>query len=94
MHDLRDRLRGASLKRIQSFIARAIHAFTIEARDPNASIDKLRKVNEAIHGLAGHMMGLDQEPLSASAAERIEQCLLPLGQRILREVEDKSPLHS
>ena len=92
MHDLRDRLRGASPERIQSFVARAIHAFTIEARDPSASIDKLRMINEAIHGLAGQMMGLDQGPLPAPAAERIEHCLRPLGQQMLNEVEVKSPL--
>jgi hypothetical protein len=62
---------------------------TIEARDPDADIQKIRKINETVHRLSGAIMG----PVSPNV-EAIALVLTPFSDVWLQKIEALSPLAS
>lgn len=58
MTDLHALLETAPRPRLLHYLAAAIHGFTIMARDPDESDAGRAEINNRIHYLAGHLMGL------------------------------------
>lgn len=58
MTDLQAVIETAPRQALLRYIVRAIHGFTIMARDPDASAEVRANINNRIHYLAGHLMAL------------------------------------
>jgi hypothetical protein len=88
MADLRDALGVASRERLLRYVASAIHGFTIMARDPGAGEQTKAEINNHIHYLAGHLMGLTdpEEPLTDSRLDGILEQVTPLNRRLAENI--------
>ncbi len=89
MIDLREKLDGAERHRLLHYVARAIHGFTIMARDPDASEQMKAAINNRIHYLAGHLMGLTDPKalLTESRLDGILEHVAPLNRGLAAEIE-------
>ena len=85
---LREKLQHAGRPRLLRYIARAIHGFTIMARD-DVSVKERIAINNCIHYLAGHIVGLSDpaEPLTETRLDGIMEQVARLNGRIAKEIE-------
>lgn len=88
MPDLRTSLQGAERPRLLRYIARAIHGYTIMARD-NPSDPVKTAINNRVHYLAGHIVGLSDpaEALTQSRLDSIIEQVASLHRGIASEIE-------
>ncbi|WP_109808532.1 hypothetical protein [Sphingosinithalassobacter portus] len=68
---IRELLQTASRQQLLSYLAGAIHGFTIMARDPDLDADSKASINNRIHYLAGHLRDLI-DPDEAFSALRLD----------------------
>lgn len=89
MIDLRSTLTEAGRPRLLRYLARSIHGFTIMARDPDASEQMKAAINNRIHYLAGHLMGLTNaaEPLTQRRLDGILENVASLNRGVADEIE-------
>jgi len=66
-------LRAAKRQRVIAYIDSAVHGFTAMARDPEMCTEQKARINNLIHYLAGHLIGLadPKEPLTESRIDGI-----------------------
>ena len=85
---LRDKLQQASRPRLIRYIARAIHGFTIMARD-DVSVQARLGINNCIHYLAGHIVGLSDptEPMTETRLDAIMEQVARLNNGMAAEIE-------
>lgn len=85
---LREKLRRAGRPRLLRYLAQAIHAFTIMSRD-DASEEVRCAINNCIHYLAGHMIGLSDpaKPLTETELDRILEQVKRLNAGMAEEIE-------
>lgn len=85
---LRDELAAASRERVLRCLARAIHGYTVLARDPEASDVRKADINNRIHYLAGHLMALVSvaEPLTDSRLDGIMEHVDSLHPRLTANI--------
>ncbi len=88
MTDLRQILHDAERPRLLRYLARAIHGFTIMARD-DASEEVKAAINNRIHYLAGHIVGLSDpaEALTQSRLDGIIEQVATLNRGIAAEIK-------
>ena len=81
---LRTELATASRERVLRYLAGAIHAYTVMARDPDASDAHKADINNRIHYLAGHLTALTdaREPLTEWRLDGIVEHVAPLNSRL------------
>ncbi len=91
-----DALVAAPRRRQFKLIASAIHELTIVARGGylDGDLDEMRRVNEAIHALAGHLRDLaeDTATMTRARAEGVFAALSVLSPGALQRLQDHSPL--
>lgn len=89
MMSLRDKLAAAERPRLLRYIARAIHGFTIMARDPDETGHARAAINNCIHYLAGHLIGLadPMAPLEDTQLDGILEQIARLNRRLAEEIE-------
>ena len=88
MTDLRSEFIAATRERQLRYIAKAIHGFTIMARNPDATEDTRSRINNLIHYLAGHLMALTspEEPLLDGRVDAIMAHVEPLNSRLAENI--------
>ena len=69
-------------------MAKAVHGFTVMARDPDASAENKSKINNFIHYLAGHLIVLTdpEEPLTDSRLDAIVSLVEFLNRRLAEDI--------
>lgn len=88
MENLRARLQEAERPRLLRYLARAIHGYTIMARD-NPSDPVKMAINNRIHYLAGHIVGLSdpETALTQSQLDGIIEQVASLHRGLAAEIE-------
>lgn len=84
MTDLRAKLSQVERFRLLRYIASGIHGLTIMARDPEGSPEAKAAINNRIHYLAGHLIGLadPNEPLTESRLNGVIELVGSLNRRL------------
>jgi hypothetical protein len=91
MEDLKPHLRDAARPAVLQFLANAMSELTLhgrEAYDADHGPSTLKRVNEAIHHLAGHMRDLfdHDEPMTDSRIDGMAEHLEVLGHARLHRI--------
>ncbi|HEY3812669.1 MAG TPA: hypothetical protein VGL66_05550 [Caulobacteraceae bacterium] len=91
MEDLKSHLRNASRPALLAFLANAMSELTLHGRssgDDEHGHSKLKRINEAVHHLAGHMRDLfdHDEPVTDSRIDGMAEHLSVLAQAHLHRI--------
>jgi hypothetical protein len=89
MIDLRSALAAAERPALLRYLARSINGFTVMARDPDASEATKAAINNRIHYLSGHLVGLTHpaEPLTQSRLDGILENVASLNRGLADQIE-------